>query len=92
MTITSENLSFVLQNNPEYVIIEIIQEIEKSKRGIEELDYDSRYIKNAISEINDKLKFLIWYANQNPFKRLWWKLKKYDLIDISSKFYKQPII
>lgn len=92
MNISTENLQFVLQNNPEYVIIEIIQELEKNRQEIEQLDYDSRYMKNAISQLDDKLKFFIWYTNQNPFRKLWWKLKKYSLADISNKFYKKPVI
>lgn len=88
MNMSTDNMQFMLQNNPEHYIIDLSTEVKRSVNRIEYLENENRNLINAILQLQEELEFQRWYAQLPFYKRFWWTMiKKLTIETIKTKYY-----
>jgi len=77
--------------NPEFAYSKLCGLIDTQdiylKKLFKEFDNLKNNLNNEISELKKEIKFYEWYNNISFFKRLYWKLKNYNINTIKLKYY-----
>lgn len=96
MNINADNVEFLLQNNPEHVVVSLIEDVKYVNRlsadrytQIEDkFENEINQIKSVIWNLSKEIQFNKWYLSQPFYKKLWWRIKKLSIEDIKSKIFK----
>ena len=90
MILNNENIKFLLQNNPEHVIIELIQTTNKLHKYIVDINNDIGFLRQSYNELDNKYKqdklFFEWFYKKSFFKKLIWKIQKKTINDLYNKY------
>lgn len=86
MNINTENLHFVLQNNPEWLFVQLIENAKYTEEEIKILRSMISITKDNLTDYCKKLEFQIWYNNVNWFRKMWWKLRRYNNYELLKIF------
>lgn len=88
MNMSTENMAFMLENNPEHYIIDLSTEVKRCANRIETLENENKNLIHSTLKLADELKFQRWYAQLPFYKRFWWNvIKKLTIETIKNKYY-----
>lgn len=95
MMLSTENISFMLQNNPEHVIVSIIINIRRLEQIMAADNEDKIRIKSELWEVSNEVKefkFNLWYLSQPWYKKFYWKaIKRMNNDNIKNRFYHERV-
>ena len=92
MNLNTDNVEFLLQNNPEHIITSLMEDVKYSNRlsidRYTQLSNELNQIKSDIWNLSKEIQFHRWYMAQLFYKKLWWRIKKLSIEDIKSEIFK----
>lgn len=92
MNLNTDNIEFLLQNNPEHVITSLMEDVKYSNKlsgdRYTQINNELNQIRSDMWNLSKEIQFNRWYMTQPFYKKLWWRIKKLSIEDIKSEIFK----